>query len=524
MKKITCDFLIIGTGLAGLYSALKASKFGKVILISKSTLELSNTYWAQGGIAVVVDPNDSPEIHFEDTIIAGNGLNDPNAVEILVNEGRDRIRDLMNMGMEFDKSEGIIELGLEGGHSKRRILHAGGDATGLRLVEFLSKLIRTNENIRLLESTVIYELIEQDKTCFGAYAFNYLTKQFYLILAKGTILATGGASGVYKRSTNPYTTTGDGISLAYNIGAEIRDMEFIQFHPSAFYSKTGETFLISEAVRGEGAFLLNQEGERFMSKYHDKAELAPRDIVSLGIFRELQNSGIDYVFLDLSHLDSAKIKKRFSTIFHETEKYGYDLTRDLIPIAPAAHYTIGGIKTGYNAETNINRLFACGEASATGVHGANRLASNSLLECLVFGKRAVDSILNSNPVNTTDFCKEKKIKIILGYEKSLIELKTTLAEILNSLVGIIRNGTGLHQALSEINIFKNKFVNEEYENFNLKKDSLITVAELITRSALAREDSIGVHFREDTDELPVKKYYTSIRKNGEVKKCFWNCE
>ena len=523
MKKITCDFLIIGTGLAGLYSAIKASKYGTVSLISKSTLELSNTYWAQGGIAAVIDPSDSPEIHFQDTIIAGSGLNDKKAVEILVNEGRDRIRDLINLGMKFDMSNGSIALGLEGGHSKRRILHAGGDATGLRLVEFLSDLIRRNKNISVFESTVVYDLIKQDESCLGAVAFNYLSGEFYSFFAKGTILATGGSSGLFKRSTNPYTSTGDGISLAFEAGAEISDMEFIQFHPSAFYSKTGETFLISEAVRGEGAYLVNHKGERFMTQYHPKSELAPRDVVALGIHNELKNSGKESVFIKLSHLDANKIKERFSTIYKTAKEHGYDLTKDLVPVAPAAHYTVGGIKTGYKAETNIKRLFVCGEVAASGVHGANRLASNSLLECLVFGKRAVDSIEELIGLTKTESeISYNKIEIFPQRENPLVELKKKLAEIMNNKVGIVRTGKLLEEALVEMKDFKNHYLTEEYENFNLKMKSLIQVCELITMSANERTHSLGGHYREDSLDSSETKYHTLIVKGKNIERVF--CE
>lgn len=523
MKKISCDFLIIGTGLAGLYSAIKASKYGKVAVISKSTLELSNTYWAQGGIAAVIDPNDSPEIHFEDTIKAGNGLNDKKAVSILVNEGRDRIKDLMNMGMEFDMSDGSLALGLEGGHSKRRILHAGGDATGLKLVEFLSEQIRQNKNITVFESTVVYDLIYENDTCYGAVAFNYLTNDYFSFLAKGTILATGGASGLFKRSTNPYTSTGDGISLAYEAGAELSDLEFIQFHPTAFYSNTGETFLISEAVRGEGAHLVNHLGERFMLKNHPMAELAPRDVVALGIYNELKNSGKENVFIKLSHLDPEKIKKRFSTIYKTAKEHGFDLTKDLIPVSPAAHYTVGGIKTGYKAETNIARLFACGEVASSGVHGANRLASNSLLECLVFGQRAVLSIAELNKVTFNEneaLC--ERIKIVPEKEKQLIELKRKLAEIMNNKVGIVRNGKLLKEALDEIGSLKSIFLNDEYENYNLKMKSLIETCELITSAANERTHSIGGHYREDFPNHPETNYHTRIVKGKKIEKVF--CE
>lgn len=520
MKKIYCDFLIIGTGLAGLYSAIKASKFGKVALLSKSTLEFSNTYWAQGGIAAVIDPEDFPKYHIEDTLKAGRGLCDLKAVEILVNEGRKHVRDLISMGMEFDETKGNIALGLEGGHSKRRVLHAGGDATGLKLVEFLAGLVKENENIELFENTVVYELISQGKCCFGANAFNYMNSEYYTFIAKGTILATGGASGVYKRSTNPYTTTGDGIVLAHNIGAQICDMEFIQFHPSAFYSDSGETFLVSEAVRGEGAHLIDHEGQRFMTKYHEKAELAPRDVVSLAIYEELKHSGKENVFLSLSHLDPERIKKRFSTIYKEAKRFGLDLTKDPIPVTPAAHYTVGGVLSGYNAETNIERLFVCGEVAATGIHGANRLASNSLLECLVYGNRAVDAIADLSGIESEKASKivGKKISIVPSNEDILIDVKTELSEIMNNFVGIAREEEGLEKALSEISELENKYTFDETENYSIKTRGLIIICKLITESALLRRDSIGGHFRKDFPTEPENKYHTVGDKKTNISK------
>jgi len=510
LKKINCDFLIIGTGLAGLYSAIKASEFGKVALLSKSTLEFSNTYWAQGGIAAVIDPDDSPEYHIEDTLKAGRGLCDRKAVEILVNEGRDRVRELISMGMEFDRIKGNIALGLEGGHSKRRVLHAGGDATGLKLVEFLSGLVKENTNIELFENTVVYKLIDGDESCYGAHAFNYISNEYYTFVAKGTLLATGGASGVYKRSTNPYTTTGDGIVLAYDIGVEIRDMEFIQFHPSAFYSETGETFLISEAVRGEGAYLINHEGKRFMTNYHEKVELAPRDIVSLAIYNELKLSGKENVFLDLRHLDPERIKNRFTTIYEAAKKQGFDLTKDLIPVTPAAHYTVGGIKAGYDSETNIKRLFVCGEVAATGIHGANRLASNSLLECLVFGKRAVDSMVQLKNLPQEEIASISGIKIQIQHtnEEILINVKTKLAEIMNNYVGIEREEGDLKKALLEIKDLEEKYYVDTDENYSRKIRGLIIICKLITESALLRRDSLGGHYRNDYKDEPEKKYHT----------------
>ncbi|MGH7889127.1 MAG: L-aspartate oxidase, partial [Thermodesulfobacteriota bacterium] len=347
------DFLVIGSGLAGLYSALYASKFGKIAILTKSTLEESNSFWAQGGIAAAVDPEDSPLFHLEDTIKAGRGLCNSEAVEILVREGRDRVTDLIALGMKFDSSEKGLELGLEGGHTKRRVLHAGGSSTGKEMVQFLISSVKNNPNISIFENTAVAQLISDGKNCFGALVFRENSDALMSFISKSTVLATGGASGMYLRTTNPPGAVGEGIALAYRSGAEVTDMEFIQFHPTALYMKGRESFLISEAVRGERAYLLNQSGERFMLNYHELAELAPRDVVSRAIFNEMKKSGESHVFLTLKHLDSDFVKKRFSNIYKACLSHGIDITSDLVPVSPAAHYTIGGVKTGLMAETTI---------------------------------------------------------------------------------------------------------------------------------------------------------------------------
>ena len=336
------DFLIIGSGLAGLFSAYEASKYGSVAIVTKSELDVSNSYYAQGGIAAVTDSNDFPQLHLEDTIIAGRGLCDYTPVHILVNEGPERIKDLIDMGMQFDKENGELSLALEGGHHRRRVLHAGGDSTGKELVQFLIKKVLNSSSIEVFENQMVYELVVESQHCLGARSFNIADQSNLCIQAKSTILALGGASAVYQRSTNPETTVGDGIALAYHAGAEIADMEFIQFHPSSFYSKDGYTFLISEAVRGEGAHLLNRKGKRFMTEIHELAELAPRDIVARSIFNQMQQNNDDHVVLSLKHLDGSKLKKRFPSIYAKCEESGADFL-DEIPIAPAAHYTVGGV-------------------------------------------------------------------------------------------------------------------------------------------------------------------------------------
>jgi L-aspartate oxidase len=492
------DFLIIGSGLAGLYSAFTAAKYGTVALVTKTELDVSNSYHAQGGIAAVTDANDFPKDHMNDTMTAGRGLCDYTPVEILVNEGPDRIKELIEMGMEFDRINGELALALEGGHMKRRVLHAGGDATGKKMVQFLIKQVKSKSNIQVFEQHMVYELLVQNKQCFGAKSYNKERDENLCLLANATILALGGTSAIYQRTTNPETTVGDGIALAYQAGAQIMDMEFIQFHPSSFYTEKGYTFLISEAVRGEGAQLLNARGERFMSSIHPLAELAPRDIVARSIFNEIQMQKEDFVRLSLKHLDAEKMVSRFPSIHQKCQKAGVDMSQE-IPVAPAAHYMVGGIKTGRHGETNIQNLYACGELAASGVMGANRLASNSLLECLVFGKRAIEHAnqngkLSKVPDNSQAICCKEDLSYLF------LEKSNQIAKLMNSHVGIIREEKQLIEVLEQLHQFKNSFPFEENEFFSLRLQNLIQVCELLTKAAIARKESRGGHYRKDFDQ------------------------
>ncbi|WP_421918691.1 L-aspartate oxidase [Marinifilum sp.] len=492
------DFLVIGSGLAGLYSAFEASKYGSVAIVTKSKLDVSNSYYAQGGIAAVTSENDYPELHLEDTIVAGRGLCDHTPVNILVKEGPDRINELIGLGMEFDTDNGELSLALEGGHHRRRVLHAGGDSTGKKLVQFLIRKVLASSTIEIFENQMVYELLVEDKHCFGAKSFNLSNQSNLCIQAKSTFLMLGGASAVYQRSTNPETTVGDGIALAYKVGAKIADMEFIQFHPSSFYSQEGYTFLISEAVRGEGAHLLNLKGERFMVEIHELAELAPRDIVARSIFNEMQKYQVDHVTLSLNHLNGDKIKKRFPSIYKRCEDSGADFLNE-IPIAPAAHYTVGGIKTDTYGATNITNLYACGELASTGVMGANRLASNSLLECLVFGKRAIKHAL-TNKANTNKISIHKKgIEVDNSLSSKFLKCANEIAETMNNNVGIVRTEKRLQEVLNLIAEIKKKFPFKLDEYYSIRMCNLLCVCSLIATAAKARKESRGGHFREDFD-------------------------
>ncbi|OGU62943.1 MAG: L-aspartate oxidase [Ignavibacteria bacterium RBG_13_36_8] len=516
MTKYHFDVLVIGSGLAGLYSALKAAEWCKVAVVTKSTLEQSSTFWAQGGIAAALDKEDSPQFHFNDTIKAGRNFCDQAAADILVTEGAERVKELIDMGMEFDKEGDYWALGLEGGHSQRRVFHAGGDATGNKLVKFLVEKIVANKNISVFENTLVYELISNEGFCYGAYAYDFKRNENITFFSNATVIGAGGASGIFQRTTNPYTSTGDGVALAYNAGAQISDMEFIQFHPTAFYSGTGETFLISEAVRGEGAYLVNDDGKRFMVGYHPDAELAPRDIVARTIFNEMKRSGSKNVFLKLDHLDKDFIQKRFSHIYDEVKKFNLDFTKDLTPVTPAAHYMIGGIRTGLEAETNIKRLFACGEVSNTGVHGANRLASNSLLECVVFGERAADSALSLEKeyIDSSKMAALRDFYVDDSKEKEFIKLKNEVARIMTDRVGIVRSRESLTAAITSIEKISDDTEFEKHEYYSEKLRSLIDVSLLIARGAVMRKESRGSHFRGDYPEENPEMLFRIVQQKG----------
>ena len=503
--------------MAGLTAAYHASKNGSVAIITKSQLDISNSYYAQGGIAVVTDPDDLFESHIQDTLIAGRGLCDRDAVEILVSEGQKCVQELISLGMQFDQENGQFILGLEGGHSRRRILHAGGDATGKGLTSFMLKQVQEQANIQAFEYTTVVELLVENQKCSGVQAFDFVSGNNIIFKSKATIIATGGLSRIYDRSTNPHTATGDGIALAYNAGVKLSDIEFIQFHPTALSIPGEEAFLISEAVRGEGAWLLNPKGERFMHHIHPLAELAPRDIVAHAIYNQLQLYHSDFLYLSLKHLNPESIKKRFSTIYHTLLKYNIDLTSDLLPVSPAAHYMVGGIQTDLHGETNIEGLFACGEVASTGVMGANRLASNSLLECLVFGKRAAERATQKKAVGK-GVPKINIIHVDTGNETFFLETKNRIATLMSKKAGIVRSAEKLNEALEELNLIK-KQLPEKINEYNLLKIKHITdICTLICESALIRTESRGGHIREDYQSEDPALCVHLVQQKGETYK------
>lgn len=513
------DFLIVGSGMAGLNAALQAAKHGSVVLLTKSARTASSSYWAQGGVAAVMKSPDTFQSHIEDTLLAGRHYGDPESVELLVRDGAGQINDLIELGMPFDKTGMDFDLGLEGGHSNRRILHASGAATGKALVDFFHQQVENRNNIQIIEYAFVYNLIvdENSGECYGVDAYLYNKNRSVRISGRATILATGGYSGLYSRTTNPHTSTGDGLWLAYQHGAALKDLEFIQFHPTAFYSTSGDTFLVSEALRGEGARLYNSSGERFMLKYDDK-ELAPRDVVSKEIYRQIKRQKEDYVTLDLQHLDVDLIKSQFPALITRIEQQGIRIGEEGIPVAPAAHYCIGGIETDLNGNTAVERLYAVGELGATGVHGANRLASNSLLECLVFSDRAVQHAKDLSPIRHIKPASCDAMNVNSEHKNRFNEIKSVVAEHLNSNVGIERHENELNAALNRFKYYLDRSdIVENNEYFSIRMKGLLTVAQLIAQAALRREGSLGVHNRVDYRSRPddINKPITFKRHNDD---------
>ncbi|MFC1953077.1 L-aspartate oxidase [Chloroflexota bacterium] len=493
------DFIIVGSGIAGLYTALLAKELGSVLVVTKGSIEDCNTRFAQGGIAAAIGGDDSPELHYKDTISAGDGLCDEESVRILVNEAADCITDLVNLRVPFDTLDGEIALAREAAHSKPRILHAGGDTTGEHIETALSTQVHS-EKIQVFEHSLVTEIIVEGGAVKGVKILDCRTSSIEDLRCRFLILATGGAGQLFKVNTNPEVATGDGIPLAFAAGAEIIDMEFYQFHPTALHLPGVTPFLISEAVRGEGGILRNVEGRSFMLDYTPDGDLAPRDIVSRGILDEMKKTASDKVFLDVTHLPSHTVTTRFPHIYRFCLEHGLEITHDLIPVAPAAHYMIGGVKTNTWGETNIAGLFACGETACTGIHGANRLASNSLLEAVVFGKRIV--MRASQGVSKEPSIRNQGIEVQRSLNRQQRK-ETTLKPSLSALqqlhwdnVGIIRNREGLVEAAGILAAWQNS-LSQPTDRPSYELSSLIMTGLLMTEAALLREESRGAHFRSD---------------------------
>ncbi|MBA9087545.1 L-aspartate oxidase [Fontibacillus solani] len=496
---IDTDVIVIGSGIAGLFTAIKASEQQRVTMITKKSLMESNTRYAQGGIAAVISDEDSPEYHRQDTLLAGAGLCSSESVDILVNEGPRGVKELITLGTAFDIENGELALTKEGAHSHRRILHANGDATGFEIVRALSEQVGGHPNIDIWHDHFVIDLITEDNECLGALVMRPDGQRVFL-RGNATILCSGGAGQLYRYTTNPEVATGDGVAMAYRAGALIRDLEFIQFHPTSLCYPGAPRFLISEAVRGEGAILRNIKGERFMEKYHELLELAPRDIVARAIVSEMEATKSTIVYLDITHETPETIKHRFPTIYETCIGFGLDMTTDWIPVAPAAHYMMGGVQTGHYGETSVGRLFACGEVSSTGVHGANRLASNSLSEAIVFGRRIIKRVQQLEPLQKTGMniaCQDNRNDAVM---QPIVERRLKLQKVMVRQVGLRRTREGLLKGLEELQRQLPIFGAALHTREQLEFANMLTCSLLLTESALVREESRGGHYREDFPE------------------------
>lgn len=538
------DFLVIGSGIAGLTFALKTARHGKVAIITKKEKAESNTNYAQGGVAAVFSKDDSFHLHVEDTERAGAGLCHQDAVELLIKNGPRRVQELIDWGVEFSHREppeqNEFDLGREGGHSRDRIVHAK-DLTGKIVEQSLLNAIKKHPNINIFEQHIAIDLItehhlglnsalgESPLHCWGAYVFDDGRNEIVQFLAKATLLASGGCGQIYLHTTNPQIATGDGIAMAYRAGAQIANLEFMQFHPTTLFHPSANSFLISEAVRGFGGKLKTQDGTSFMDKYHSLAELAPRDVVARAIDAELKKRGEEFVYLDVTHKNSNEIKDRFPNIYNNCIKYNIDITSQPIPVVPAAHYMCGGVLTDIHGRTTIQNLYACGEVACTGVHGANRLASNSLLEALVFAHQVYEDITRKPLLESPDqfpqipqwndegtFNHEEWI--LISHDKEEVQ------SLMWDYVGIVRSNLRLKRAQRRINL-----ISKEIENFYKKTKitpglvelrNLVLVAKLIIHCAAFRKESRGLHYTTDypkKEDMHWLKDTVLVEKNRKIK-------
>jgi L-aspartate oxidase len=496
---IITDFLIIGSGIAGLRAAIELASAGQVLLLTKDRPNESNTEWAQGGIAVALSDEDEVSLHYEDTLRAGDGLCSPEAVKVLVGEGIRYINELIDWGTAFDRDGMQLSFSKEAAHSRSRVLHAQGDSTGREIIRVLLMKALANPNVVLKPHCFTLELIVEDGAVWGAYFLDEQAKRVRKVLAQSTILTSGGAGQVYSETTNPDLATGDGLAMAHRAGAVLADMEFFQFHPTGLFLSGAPRFLLTEAIRGEGGYLRNIDCDRFMRQYHEMGELAPRDVVSRAIVAEMKRTMSNFVYLDLTHLDPNFIQRRFPKVCSTCLNYNIDITVDMIPTHPAAHYLMGGVKTDLNGCSSLKNLYAAGEVTCTGVHGANRLASNSLLEGLVYGARAgqaavtdehsaIPMHLQAGVLAWPEHCAEPH---------RVNDTRKSVQRLMWEKVGILRDGRELKEALRHLMHLGSHFKTPSINRAECELVNLITVAELIIVSAMAREESRGAHYRSD---------------------------
>jgi L-aspartate oxidase len=491
------EFIVIGSGVAGLRAALELAQAGRVAVLTKDRLDESNTEYAQGGVAVALSDDDEIELHVEDTLVAGAGLCDEKAVRVLVEEGPRYITELIEWGAQFDREGGELAFTREAAHSRRRILHAHGDSTGREIVRSLIAAARKHPNIQLVAHAATIGLTVEDGRCCGVQFIDPDESLRREMFARAVVLATGGAGQLFAQTTNPSVATGDGMAMAYAAGAMMCDLEFVQFHPTALALADAPRFLLSEALRGEGAILRNHDGEAFAKNYDERGELAPRDIVARAIVAEMKRTSTRWMFLDLTHLSASFLRERFPNIFETCLRYGLDLTKDLMPVSPAVHYVMGGVRTDTHGRTTLPGLYAAGETACTGVHGANRLASNSLLEGLVFGARAGAAALEDSLPTLTKAAGDP-VEFYLSDWRFDQRAKARVQELMWWKVGLIRRAEDLKAAVEELTQMSAEKINRRTKNF-------VELACLMAEAALWRNESRGGHYREDfpvrNDEL-----------------------